>query len=204
MKYCPYCSEALSKSVKICPNCKKSLDFDVMGELYEEGGTSRVSKRAKKKIWFKEHSHIIMPFITLLIGFAIGAVLLYGFAQLQFTAERSDYENQITQLQEQINKNESAAGNAQSGFKQKLQAKDKIIKILAEQQKIMSGIINFTRRLAQNSTISPNSIEQSTYFQRNFRYLKKQFETQQEKLKAAGYSPIKSYDLKTVPRLLEE
>ena len=34
MKYCPYCAESIPEDVKVCPNCKKSLDLNLLKEMY--------------------------------------------------------------------------------------------------------------------------------------------------------------------------
>ncbi len=103
MEYCPHCSSALSKeNFKKCPYCKKNIDMGDIAAVVEPGESSEKNKDAIRKIWFREHSSKIIPVITLIIGFVVGAVLLYSYAQLQFSNERSDYQNNITQLNKTI------------------------------------------------------------------------------------------------------
>ena len=203
MKYCPYCAEALTKPTKICPYCKKSLEFDLIKEMLESGASSQVDKRAKFRIWYKEHSYIIYPFITLVIGFIAGAILLYGFAQTQFAAERSDYKEAIASLEATIQNNTANADNTQNELEDVINRKDKIIGVLLEQKDLYSRMTYFTNRLGSNSTITPNSAEDADYFKRNTLYLIRLFEESQEKLKGLDFEDEKNYNLRSLPSLLE-
>ncbi|HIE53347.1 MAG TPA: hypothetical protein EYP85_16465, partial [Armatimonadetes bacterium] len=154
MEYCPYCSNPLTEGASTCPHCKKSLDLSLIAHLYESGESSHINKAALRKIWYKEHRHIVLPVIFFLIGVFAGASGIYGFAQLQFQNERTELKSRITQLQDQIKQNQNAASQAKSGLEERLKEKDTIIKLLNEQKKLMGQAMAFTRRLARNSTIS--------------------------------------------------
>lgn len=201
MEYCPYCAEKLYKPSKVCPHCKKTLDMELLQAMYEPGEQHQVNKKIKKKIWFMEHSHIIFPVITLLIGFVAGALLSYSMGQLKFANERSAYEQKISELNKTIASKDAAAGSANAEFKKQLAEKEAIISLLMEQKDNLSRIIRFTNRLVKNSTIIPNSQADSDYFLRNFRYLERQFNNREEKLKAMGINPDKTYNLNPVPQL---
>ena len=203
MKYCPYCAEALSKPTKICPYCKKSLEFDLIKEMLESGASSQIDKKAKIRIWYKEHSHIIYPFITLVIGFIAGAILLYGFAQTQFAGERSDYKETIASLEATIQNNASTANNTQTELEEIIARKDQIIDVLLEQKDLYSRMTYFTSRLGSNSTITPNNAEDVEYYKRNTLYLIRLFEESQAKLQTLDLEDEKSYNLRSIPSLLE-
>lgn len=204
MEYCPYCSTTVSPSQKVCPKCKKSLDLGKLQSLYEAAETTELDKKVKKQIWFKEHSHIIYPFITLVIGLIAGIIGAYSYAQVEFINERSDYKDQISQLQQQINSSKNAANDAQGELKQQLARKDEHIKILKEQRDLISKIVNFTRRLATNSVITPNTVEEGEYYNRNIKYLIRQFENQNQLLVDGNFESDPGYNLQTVPQLLNE
>jgi hypothetical protein len=203
MEYCPYCAEPLTKSYKICPYCKKSLDTELLKQIYQSGTSSKIDKRKLIKIWFMEKSYIIYPVITLIIGFTIGAILFYGFAQVEFAGEKSDYRNQIAVLNKTISDNTNSAGSMQQSLENTIAAKDTIITILTEQNDILNRVTFFTRRLINNSTITVNSAEDQNYYRRNILYLIRSFEDQQEKLDNTEYSVSKTYDLRTIPQFLE-
>lgn len=203
MKYCPYCAAQLTKSSKVCPNCKKELDFDLLGELYFSEKGSDVNKKSLRRKWFREHSHIIFPIVTLIIGLAVGGILTYGYAQLKFSDERSGYQSKITQLQTTIANKDSAVSNSTEEFQRQLSEKDKIIATLTEQKKILSSIINFTRRFSNNSVITSNSTDEADYFKRNVLYLNNQFEKEQEKLTEKDHTTGENYNLLTIPQILE-
>lgn len=204
MNYCPYCAGQISEDATRCPHCKKQLDFELLGKLYTSGKKSGINKKVARQLWFKEHSHIFIPIITLIVGFIVGGFLMFGFEQLSFAGERSDYKGKITQLQTTVANKDSAASNSTEKFQEQLAAKDEIIGILAEQKQNLSRIINFTRRFASNSTITPNSADEADYFKRNISYLIRLFEKQQESLEATGYTSGESYNLKTAPQFLED
>jgi len=202
MNYCPYCAGQISEDAAKCPHCKKQLDFELLGKLYMSGKKSGINKKISRHLWFKEHSHIFIPIITLVVGFIIGGILVFGFEQQSFAGERSDYKDKIAQLQTTIANKDSASSNSTEKFQEQLAARDEIIGILAEQKQILSRIINFTRRFATNSTITPNSADESDYFKRNVSYLIRQFEKQQENLEATGYTSSETYNLMPAPEFL--
>ncbi|MCK4894005.1 MAG: hypothetical protein KAT07_08560 [Calditrichia bacterium] len=203
MKYCPYCAESLTKPTKICPYCKKTLEFDLIKEMLEPGETSQIDSKIKLKIWYKEKSHIIYPFITLIIGFIAGAILLYGFAQTQFVAERGDYKEKIATLEGTIQNNAEVAGNIKSDLETTVSRKNQIIQVLLGQKDIYSRMIYFTNRLGNNSTITPNTTEDADYYKRNTLYLIKLFETSQDSLKKLELVDEKNYNLRGLPAFLE-
>jgi hypothetical protein len=205
MIYCPHCSAALTKDdLKKCPYCKKNIDMTDIAAVVEPGETSEKNKEAIRKIWFREHSSKIIPIITLIVGFIIGAIIFYSYAQLQFSAERSEYVNMIEQLNETIAQKDASAGNKKSEFEDKLKNKDEVISILAEQRDILANIINFTRRMSRNSTITPTTPNESDYFQRNFKYLESQFFKQNEVLMASEFNSDKEFNLETMPQITGE
>lgn len=204
MEYCPYCSTPVNLTQKVCPNCKKSLDLEKLQSMYEAAETSQVDRKVKNQIWYKEHSYIIYPIITLILGLIAGIFSAYSFAQVQFINERSDYKDQISQLEQQINSSKAAANDAQGELTQQLDRKDEYIKILKEQRELTSKIINFTRRLANNSVVTPNTVEEGEYYSRNIRYLIRQFENQNKLLVEGNFEADPGYNLQTVPQLINE
>jgi len=205
MEYCPHCSSALLKeNLKKCPYCKKNIDMEDLAAVVEPGESSAKNKEAIRKIWFREHSSKIIPIITLIIGFLVGAIMLYSYAQLQFVNERSDYQNTITELKNTISQKDASAGSEKSDFENKLKSKDNVISILAEQKDILANIINFTRRMSRNSTITPTTANEANYFKRNFTYLMNQFNKQSESLEQTEYKTTKTYNLNTIPQIIEE
>lgn len=203
MKYCPYCATQLTKASRICPNCKKELDFNLLGELYFSEKGSDVNKKLLRRKWFREHSHIIFPIVTLIIGLVAGGILTYSYSQLEFSGERSDYQTKITKLQTTIANKDSAVSNSTEEFQKQLSEKDEVIAILTEQKKILSSIINFTRRFSNNSIITPNSVDEADYFKRNVLYLNNQFEKEQEKFVKTEHTSGENYNLLTIPQILE-
>ncbi len=203
MKYCPYCAEALSKPVKVCPYCKKSLDFDLFREIIEPGEDSQLNRKLLLKKWFKESSHIIYPGIAFILGFILGAIMLYSFAQVQFAGQKSEYKEKIDTLEKTVSLQEAAAGDLQSDLKNQLKQKDRVIQSLLEQKDIYSRLIYFTNRLSSNSVITPNSSEDADYYKRNTLYLIRLFEETQSRLNDAKIDQDKSYTLQSVPQLLQ-
>jgi uncharacterized membrane-anchored protein YhcB (DUF1043 family) len=203
MKYCPYCAEPLSRPTGLCPYCKKSLDFDLLKEMLETGESSDINNKLRWKIWYKEHSHFIYPFITLIIGFVIGAILLYGYAQLEFVSDKSQLNEKISTLQKTIDQNASDANNAKSELQKQLTEKDQIIATLLEQKDLYSRMIYFTRRLGDNSTLTPNTPEDADYYRRNTLYLIRLFEESETRLDSLNIVDDKSYNLQAVPELLQ-
>ena len=205
MDYCPHCSAALTReNLKKCPYCKKNIDIDDIAAVVEPGESSEKNKDAIRKIWFREHSSKIIPVITLIIGFIAGALLLYSYAQIQFSNERADYKDQISQLNETISQKDANAGSNKTEFENSLKSKDEVISILAEQRDILANIINFTRRMSRNSTITPNTPNEADYFNRNFRYLESQFAKQQEALEVSEFNSDKQFNLETMPQISGE
>lgn len=205
MEYCPNCSAALSKeNIKKCPYCKKNIDMDDWAAVVEPGESSEKNKDAIRKMWFREHSSKIIPVITLVVGFIIGAISLYSYAQLQFANEKSEYQNTISTLNETISQKDANAGNEKKGFENIIKNKDGVISILAEQKDILANIINFTRRMSRNSTITPTTANEADYFKRNFSYLASQFNKQKETLDQTEFKSTKDYNLKTMPQITGE
>jgi hypothetical protein len=205
MSYCPHCSASLLKeNLKKCPVCKKNINMKDMIAVVKPGETSEKNKDAIRKIWFREHSAKIIPVITLIFGLLIGAILLYSYIQLQFINEKSEYQSTITQLQDIISQKDSNAGDEKTAYENKLKIKDEIISILAEQKNILSNIINFTRRMSRNSTITPTIPNEVDYFKRNFIYLQNQYLKQEQLLVDIQYQDTSKYNLMTIPQLFEE
>ena len=140
----------------------------------------------------------------MIIGLIAGIIGAYSFAQIQFISERSDYKDQISQLEQQINSSKTAANNAQGELKQQLDRKDEYIKILKEQRELTSKIINFTRRLANNSVVTPNTVEEGEYYSRNIRYLIGQFENQNQLLVEGNFEADPGYNLQTIPQMIND
>ncbi len=203
MEYCPYCAEPLSKPSKICPHCRKSLDTDLLKQIYEPGKTSKLNKKLLMKKWYREKVYIIFPIITLIVGFIIGALLFYGFAQVQFVNERAEFQGRISELQKTIEEMDISSGNVKQDLENKIIDKDEIISILTEQNAILNRVIVFTRRLATNSTITPNTQEEADYYRRNCLYLINLFNEQQEKLTQTEYTVNQDFNLRSLPQFLE-
>jgi hypothetical protein len=204
MQYCPYCSAPVSESAKTCHNCKKSLEFDLIASALENSEESDFNKSALRKIWIKERMRFVWPVITLIIGFVAGGVILYLLASLEYSVKTDDLSVQIDSLNTKIANLNANAQNAQSGLQEQLQAKDRIIEILSNQRKTLSSVINFTRRFSNNSIITPGSDGDIESFRRNFFYLQRQFENQQDELNETAFDNDNIFNLKTVPQFLEE
>ncbi len=140
----------------------------------------------------------------MIVGLFIGSVFSYAYAQREFSIQRANYQNQITELQMTVAGKDSAVSNSREEFQRQLDSKNNIIEILTEQRKILIQIINFTRRLSNNSTITPNSADESNFFKRNVSYLNGQFAKEQEKLIETGYMSDNAGNLVTIPQLYEE
>lgn len=204
MEYCPYCATQLTKPSKVCPNCKKVLDLELLNEIYTSGKGSDVNKKLLKQKWFKEHTYIIAPVITLLAGLLLGGIISYTYAQGEFSGERTTYKSKISELQTAVAKKDSAVSSSVEEFQKQLSLKDDVIAALSEQKKILISVTSFTRRLAKNSTVTPNSVDESDYYRRNVLYLKGQFEKQQEKLIETGYTSQGAGEIVTIPQMLEQ
>jgi hypothetical protein len=202
MEYCPHCSSTLSReNLKKCPYCKKNIDMNDLAAVVEPGESSERNKDAIRRIWFREHSSKIIPIITLIAGLLIGAILLYSYAQIQFSNERSEYQNTIAELKKTISEKDANAGSEKTDYENKLKSKDNVISILAEQKEILANIINFTRRMSNNSTITPTTANEADYFKRNFAYLLSQFNKQSDALEATEFKSSKTYNLETMPQI---
>ncbi|MBN2424559.1 MAG: hypothetical protein JXB44_06010, partial [Calditrichaceae bacterium] len=192
------------ESAKICPHCKKSVDLNLIENLYDEE-TVELNKSISRTLWFREHSRIIFPIIFLIIGLAAGAIFMYSYSLIYFANEKSSYEKQIAELQEKVQNSASEAGKESASLKQQIDQKERIIKMLKSQRQYMSQIINFTRRLAENSTITTLDLAQRDYYQRNVRYLISQYMLENEKLTQAGFKEEEeTYNLQTIPQYLEQ
>ncbi len=203
MSYCPHCSEPLPKPVKICPYCKRSIDLSLFSSLYQPGESSVTSRKIRRKIWFREKLMIILPIISVLIGFTVGVILTYGFSVAQFAATEQDYENQIEVLRTEINNRDRNSASSKLEQSQVLADKDRIIASLAEQTQIYSRMMTFTSRLARECTITPNSPQDIDFFQRNVRYLQSLFNQEQDKLKETTFTVPANYSLSPIPQFLE-
>jgi len=204
MHYCPYCSAPVSQGVKTCHNCKKSLEFGIIATALENSEESDFKKSALRKIRLKERMRYVWPIITLFIGFVIGGIILYYLAVLQYSIKTDDLTFRIDSLNTHIGSLNSTAQNAQSGLQEQLQAKDNIIGILQTQRRTLSSIINFTRRFSNNSIITPGNDSGTESFRRNFFYLQRQFENQQDELNETEFENDNVFNLKTLPQFLEE
>jgi hypothetical protein len=204
MHYCPHCSEPLYKKVDVCPECKNVIDYKLLGNLIEESETSHLNRKAKRRIWFKEHALMIIPIITLIIGFVIGGILMFGYLQIAFHNERDEYDAEIAKLNNTIAQNQSAAQSSSQQFEGVIAEKDQIIQILGEQLDLMGRAVNFTTRLDRNSTITPTSAQESDFYRRNILYLRNQFEQQVEAMTETSYEPRRAYSLITIPSLIDQ
>lgn len=204
MQYCPYCSATLHKKVDVCPECKKVIDYNLLGDLFAEDESSHMNKKAARRIWFKERALIFVPIITLVIGLVAGGILMFGYLQIAFQGERSDYEDRIAELNEVIEQKNSAAQSSSQQFEDSLAVKQQIISILAEQLDLMGRAVNFTNRLDRNSTITPSSTQEADFYRRNIIYLNNQFILQVEAMQETPYIPRRNYSIITLPSLVEQ
>jgi len=203
MTYCPHCSEQLPKPMKLCPFCKRTVDLGLISSVYTPGDSSDIQRKIKRKIWFREKLIIILPLITLAIGFIAGAISMFVYDEIQFASTRNNYEEQIAALQATISERDQKAADSQLNSNQVMAEKNLIIASLTEQNQIFSRMIAFTSRLARNSTITPSSPQDIDYFQRNIRYLQNLFNLEQEKLGQTSYESPDSYSMVPIPQLLE-
>lgn len=203
MIYCPNCATRLNKALEVCPYCKKVMDIKVIKELFTTKGASQFNRGVMSKIWFKEHGHIIIPIIMIVVGLAIGTAVSFGYANVQFHNEVLGFETQLFDLQITIEQNKSTVDHIRSEMNQQLVSKEEVITILTEQKKLLGQIISFTNRLTRNSTMHPDSTSEAEYYSRNVRYLISQFEKQEEKLDQMGIMTVKPSTLKPIPQLLE-
>ena len=134
----------------------------------------------------------------------MGGLVAYSGAMAQFASERTGYKSRIADLQKKIDTGASETASIKDTLEEQIKMKDSIIKILQEQQNIMSRIINFTRRLADNSTIMVSTADEQSFYSRNVKYLMKLYNDQTDLLKATGFEPIPNFDLESVPQFLNE
>ena len=203
MAYCPHCSEALPKPVKVCPFCNKTIDVHMLSSLYQPGESSEIDKKTRRKIWFKEKLLFILPLLAIVTGLIAGAAAMLIYTEVQYASSRSAYEDQIRLLEGEIEKMQQASLNSNQELNQVLVEKDKIIGVLVEQNSIFSRMISFTNRLARGSTITPASPQDIDFYQRNIRYLQSLFNQEQEKLKDTPYDSTGTYNLVPIPQFLE-
>jgi len=190
--------------MKTCPHCKRSLELELIKNLYKpDMESSHINAPTARKLWYHRHKLFIYPMITLLIGGIIGGVLIYGYARASFASQKDGYEREISALGRVIDSLKQKDRSARSGFENQLAARDSLIDLLTRERNTMGRIIYFTRRMARNSTITPNSEAEVTRFQNNFKYLQKQFDGYQEELKTKNFKQHKSFNLKTLPMFLE-
>lgn len=204
MQYCYHCSEPLLKPAKVCPHCKGTLDLSMYEDLLEEHESSHINTGSVRRIWFLEHSHLIWPAVTLFIGFILGGIMLYFFAQQSFAGERSELQNEIAGLETQLRQKENAASDATENLNDQIGARDNIITILDEQKTLLIRIINFTRSFAQSSIITPGSDDVADRFKRNFIYLNNQYNSQQDLLQETDHGNIQNNNLQTIPQILSD
>ena len=204
MNYCPYCSATIHKKSDVCPECKKVIDHELLGNLYSESDDSAINRQAKRKIWFKERALIIIPALTLIIGFVAGAILMFGYLQIAFQNEREDYETQIGDLNTIISQNKAAAQSSSQELQNVVDQKDQIIGILSEQLDLMGRAVNFTNRMDRNSTITTTSTAEADFYRRNILYLRNQFDQQAEALTETEYEARRAYSVITLPSLTEQ
>ena len=205
MQYCPHCSHVLQKPVKVCPYCKKTVDYQILAAVYQDRNSSKKNRKKLWKIWIKEHENIFMLAGGALLGVIIGIISFSGYSKVQFDNERGGYIEKIAKLESVINKRNEEAGDAINNYQKQLVKKNEMIKILTEQKKGLASIIRTTRALAENGTFTPNTEELVVDYQNNMRNLKFQFYSLEEKLKEiANDSGSSSYNLNAIPQLLEE
>ena len=204
MNYCPHCAAALSKITDVCPHCNKAIDSGLLQSLYVDQKSSQESQSVRRKIWFKEHALVIVPGLALITGLIAGFILSYGYAQIEFAAEREEFQSEIARLQAAIAQKDARVANTSEDFQNQLNQKNEIIGILDEELDIMGRIINFTIRLANNSTITPGTAEEADFYRRNVQYLQNQFNLQRQKLEQLDYQNIRSFNLITVPQMMSE
>jgi hypothetical protein len=204
MHYCPHCSHVLLKPVKVCPYCKKTVDYEILASVYQDRDRSEKDRTKLRKIWLKEHEGIFMLIGGVLLGFILGIIIISGYIKIQFENEREEYIKKMAEMELIINKRNAEAGDAISNYQKQLLEKSEIIKVLMEQKAALASVIRVTRSLAENSTVTPNSPEITTDYQNNMRNFRYQFYTLEEKLKEMTKEEGSSYNLNTLPQLVEE
>jgi hypothetical protein len=204
MHYCPHCSHELIKAVKVCPYCKKMIDYKILAEVYQGPNSTEKNKIKLWKIWLKEHENIFMLIGGIFTGIIIGIIISSGYTQVQFKEERKGYLEKIAQMESMINKKNSETGDTINNYQKTLYEKNEIIKTLTDQKTGLASIIKITRTLTENCTVTPNSAEFVANYQNNMRNLKYQFYNLEDKLKEMTKDTGSSYNLNTIPQLLEE
>lgn len=204
MEYCPFCSGLLKKAPKVCPHCNKALNLNMYKSIYQPASTTKPNRSAMRKLWFKENARFILPALFLIIGLVAGAVGMFGYSILHFQMKQNGYEQEITELNSRIQNSGSLSKSIQDSLAADIASRDSVLIILSEQNRILQQIISFTRRAANNSTLAANSQTERDYFRRNFRYLERLYENEQEKLEATFYQAVSTYNLQTIPLFLGE
>ncbi len=204
MEYCPFCSGPINKPAKVCPHCKKALDLHIYQSVFEPGETTETNKKALRKLWFKEHSRFLIPFLFLLIGLSLGAAAMFGYSALHFQLKQNSMEQEITTLNSRLNDAGANTASLSDSLNTSILARDTVVQILAEKNKLLRQIIAFTRRMANKSQLTPQSVNEVNYFRRNFKYLEKQYEAQRQKQEETYFKAPKKPNLKTIPKLLKE
>lgn len=204
MEYCPFCSGPLSSNLKVCPHCNKSIDLDIYQSVFSPGQTSKINKKAARQLKFKENARYIFPVVFLLIGFAVGAVSLFSYSAIHFQASKTAFENEIKDLNTRIESNLNKAITVQDSLQFVIDKQDTIIQNLGELENHIRQIITFSRRLARNSVITPNSNDQIQYFRRNYLYLNRLYGQKYEELKILGFPVSETYNLLVFPDLITE
>lgn len=201
MTYCYHCITQLSKDYKVCPHCNKTLDLERLKGIYRtEGSAAKESMR----IWLSEHSRMLMPILTLVIGVGIGIALWMGYAQARIIGAKTQDQAQISTLQAQVAKFEEAQEASKAAFASEMTKKDSVISLLNAQKETAAKLIYFTRRMARGAQIVPSSTEERDYYKRNSLYWIRVFGEYEETLAAAGYPSKRTYDMQAIPELLAE
>ena len=110
---------------------------------------------------------------------------------------------QVASLEKTIEDSKKNASNVQSDFEDLVSNKDEVIQTLLEQQQVMGNIINLTRRLMNNCTITVIAESEKDYYIRNYQYYQNQFRQQSEKFKQLNFDSSKEFNLLTVPQMFE-
>ncbi len=204
MEYCPFCSGPLSRPAKVCPHCKKSLDLQAYQSVFEPGETTKTNKKAQRRLWFKEHSRFLFPLLFLVIGLAAGAIGMFTYSALHFQMKQNSLEQEITTLNSRLQEAGANTTAVSDSLNASILARETVVQILAEKNKLLRQIIVFTRRMTNKSQLTPQSENEANYFRRNFKYLEKQYEAQRQKQEATYFKAPKKPNLKTIPKLLGE
>jgi hypothetical protein len=202
MMYCYHCTTRLSKKFDICPHCNKTLDLNTLKTIYDTGSSREVRKSAVFKIWLTEHSRAIVPIFTFAAGIVAGIIIWWGQAQGEVAVATAAAQAQVFDLQARVTEMEGNSQETVTGFESQIANRDSVIICLKSQKETLVSLINFTRRLSENATITPKAAEHSDSYRRNSLYLIGEFNRQQEALLALGQAEEKSVNLQTMPQLL--